>query len=507
MGTSFRVAFVVGASALIGLLPSVTGSTGALIVLALGITALGLLVVRHASASPPRLLPGSRQALSAGLLDARKESGQPEAPGPRIPRALFYLGALTVSMITLRPVLGVNVSELFFIAAFAGSVCSVLGGHPVARVPVALAIGVGVFTFGGAISSLGAFSSNASFTEVLQGIYVMLLWFWTGTMLLRTGEQLRAAVSLWTISAAVCGLGAVWQTLGVETFTGPLQGGRATSWAGHPNELGGLMAVSLLPALALATHSGAARTRLARTLRWLAVSLIGAGLLLSGSVGSMLGGMVGVMVWLSLPSVRTPLRATVTLGLVAIVATAVLGAGRVTSPIERLELVTTVSATNYDAGSGAARVAQWKAAWEGIKDSPVVGHGLDDASRGVQFVDNGINGYGILHGVPIVTWYAAGAFGFLGYLIILWSVARTGWAGILRERSDDERSLGWSLLAAFLAFFIYSWTEPFVFTQYGWLAAVTLVAWCARRDALGQPATIRHEQQAGTSAAPRLRPA
>lgn len=469
------VAAVVAGAAAAAVVPSLTGTSGALILLTAGTAGLGVVVAWERSRSGYGLARLSPEADTAD---------EAPAPGLRLARWLFYVGLLTVSIMEWRPAIGLTPFEICFIASFAVCVGSVLLGGAVARLPGALVIGAGLFAAGGAVSSVGAEAPGQSVVEVLQGVYVMLLWFWTGTMVLRTGDHIRTALTLFTVSSAVCGLGAIWQVLGIEIFTGPAGGGRANSWAGHPNDLGGMMAVALVPALALASWSRPGGRSL---LRWLAVGSIGAGLVLSGSVAGMTAAVLAVVVWLGVAGVRQQLRVAGAVALVCVATTAFIGSGRAASPIQRFQQVSIESATDVERGTGPARIPPIKAAWEAISESPVVGKGMDKNGRAVSYFDNGRTSRGILHGAPVAVWYQAGGLGFLGYMLVTLTILAAGWRGMLATRSSQERSLGWALAAAYLAFFVWSLSSPLFFTQYGWLAGVLTVAWCLRREPLREP--------------------
>jgi hypothetical protein len=470
-------ALAVVGSAVVGLTPVLLGPIATAVAAMLAIGVVGTFVLRRFATSGSR--PGVQRLLAA---DAPEEAGRDETVvrAYRFPRILFYIGALTTSNVVFRPALGLTPSEVFFFGALGMAVLIAFRSGTIAPLPASLMVGAGLFSFGGGISSIGADNPTVSATETMQGIYVMLLWFWAALMVLRTVEHARIAVSLFTISAAVCGLGAIWQSFGFDFLTGPLEGGRATSWAGHPNDLGGMMAVALLPALALATTSWGPSTTRQRILRWLVVGLIGSGLVLSGSVGGMTGGIVGVIIWLAVPTVRVPVRAALAVGVVALVAGAGLMGDRISSPRDHFERVFTVREINDGNGSIENRMASWEAAWDRINDNPVVGTGLDGSGRGVTVTDRGATGTGILHGAPIAAWYIAGIFGLLGYLVVSWVVGLTGWRGMMRASNQNERALGWAMASGFFAFWIFEWSEPLVFTQYGWLVAVILIAWSAR---------------------------
>jgi hypothetical protein len=200
------------------------------------------------------------------------------------------------------------VSEIFFLLALGVTGIAVLAGRPSARVPHGLIIGVAIFALGGAISSIGAESTTSSVSQTLQGIYVMLLWVWTGATVLRTRRQVVVALGCWTFSSALNGLAALLQVMDVSLLGGALEGSRATGLTDHPNDLGAACAVALIPALMLATTrlpgSGWRGGGQLRPVGWCLLALTAIGVILSASVGAMFAGLIAILVWLLAPAVR-----------------------------------------------------------------------------------------------------------------------------------------------------------------------------------------------------------
>lgn len=452
-----------------------------LVVCVAGMAVLGAIFLRRAlrGVSSP-----------TGVERIREEIGEPvgvegvvrEPWDLRFSRMLFYLGTALVAEAAWRPALGLTVSELLFISAFGGCLFVALRGHPVASLPLSLTVGVFLFVFGGTLSSISAASPSESGTEVLHAIYVMLLWAWTGVMVLRSRRQILVAMTLWVVSAAVGGLGAITQVFGVDALTGPLEGNRATGFAQHPNDLGGATAVALVPALFLATRSAFGQAPWTRTLQWTLVGLVATGLVLSASVAGMAAALVGIIFWLSSPSVRASGRVAVVAALAAILVIGSLAGGRVTSPTERLEQVTSRLGTRPGTGSGEERVSIVKRAWPRIKEDPLIGTGLDATGTVVTITSGGQTRPYQAHGAPLAAWYEAGIFGLVGILVVFGALARAGWRALAGTESDTDLLLGWALLGALAAFAVYALTAPLFFQQYGWLAAVMLLAWRSRRE-------------------------
>jgi len=472
-------------AALLGLLPAQLSLPGVALAALVGVIALTALVFRRAVR--PVSVTGSQNAAPRSDpvgSDATRHAGDPIL---RIPRWLFYAGALTVGQGTLRPALGLTVSEIFFIAAFGCAVFAVLLGRPMARLPVALVLGVGIFAVGGLISSPGAVSPFASEATVLQGVYVMLLWIWTGATVLRTRAHVLTALALWTISAGLDGFTAITQVAGISALAGPLEGTRATGLTDHPNDLGGVCAIALVPALMLATSrfSGSSVRppgSFKGLFRWIVLSLVAAGLVLSASVGSMLAAFLAIVVWLIAPAVRAPGRVAVVTALAFTVLAVMLAGGRITSPTERVAQVTDTNGISATSGSGGVRVRTVERALPRIASDPLIGTGLDATGGTVNVISQGTSAKYQVHGQPISAWYQAGFLGFLGILIVVVTLARSSWRAV--ATGDRQGHLiGLAIFAAFVAFLIHALSTPFYFQQYQWITGVMLLAWTLRRDA------------------------
>jgi hypothetical protein len=477
------VVLTVAAGALAGLAPGLLPLTTSLILCAAGLLLLLIATIRWLVPTEVARRPEASPAESGPVgepLDASDDVVAEEPTTLRLARALFYIGAATVAQASWRPGLGLTVSEIVFLAAFACCCLAVLRGHPIARVPSSLAAGVLVFATGGAISSLNAASVAESGVEVLQAIYVMLLWVGTATMVLRTRRHVIVAITLWGLSAAVNGVGAISQVAGIGDLAGPLEGSRATGFTDHPNDLGAAAAVALVPCLLLAT-SGWDRSPGVRSLRWVITVLVTLGLVFSASVAAMAAALIALIMWFSLPSARGG-RVAVVLAIAAALMSSFAWGGEVTSPVERLEQVTSPIGTSPAAGSGSERLEIVESVWPRIVEDPFVGSGLGREDLSLKILSGGVTREQQVHGAPLAAWYEAGILGFLGMLLVLVALAVTGWRASSGAHGASERRIGWGLIAAFSGFVVYALSAPMYFQQYGWLAAVMLVAWWSQVD-------------------------
>lgn len=494
---------VLGAAlgALVGLVPGTLSLTGTIAIGLIGGGALVLMAFRRRvwRARPSSRRPGAEiGALAKGM---GRPVSRSEESILRIPRLLFYLGAATVTLSSFRVAFGLTLSEMFFIGAFVAAALAVIAGRPAASVPNGLVAGVALFAAGGLISSHNAASPDRSVVEVVQAVYVMLLWAWAGATVLRSRTQLLTAMSLWTASAALNGLAAITQVAGFTALAGPLEGIRATGFTIHANDLGAVCAVALIPALMLATNRFRGRTlgidSFVRTPRWIVVGLIAVGLVLSGSVTAMLAAFVAVLVWMTAPSVRASGRLAVVTALAFAVFAVALVGSRVTSPTERLSQVTSSSPAVPGSGTADVRLRTVERALSRIESDPVAGVGFDGAGGVVTVIDKGTSTIYPVHSAPVAAWYEGGILGFAGLLIVAFTLAKISLRSI-GGGDESDLLIGLAIFAAGIAFVIVALASPFVFQEYGWYAAVLAVAWWARRqeeargaDAVVSPAPAR----------------
>jgi O-antigen ligase len=299
--------------------------------------------------------------------------------------------------------------------------------------------------------------------------------------------QITTAVRLWTISAGLTGAGAVAQLLWGDVIPGATPSwGRMTGFTPHMTDLGGITCLALPPALWL----------IARTKDWgiqrlaglATVAAIAAGLVLSGSVGSMLAAAVGVFVWLALGGARLRSIAVVAVlaGVVAVPALANLARIGGVSPATRLEQVIE---SEGEEGSLWSRLEAYQVAWETIGRSPYVGAGLDDKSSrvdvmGLELLPDGVAIFNRhqVHNLLLGSWYGAGLLGVLGVLAILVGILRAGIASFARAGDEEERLLAAALVASFAGFVVFAQGTVVLYQRYGWIGSALLIAVWAQQS-------------------------
>lgn len=399
------------------------------------------------------------------------ESEAHEDPRLRPARIAYYVGAATIGFLTIRPAMDFTASDWIFLGALGigALVVIVQGLAPDYLVPRAVTVGVLLFALGGLLSSLEAVNPNASAFVVVRMLYLTVIWFWLGTLVLQTREHIQNAVIAWVGSVALCSSGAVAQYFYGDVIPGGAVGfGRMSGFTGHFNILGGLAATAFVPALMLAVDSPRRVVRLAGTL---STALIAAGLLLSGSVGGLIAATVATMVWLALRGVSV--RILVSGGAVAAAAFLLMSATGSTnspSPVDRIQRVT--SAEEAGAGTGGTvytRLEGYSLAWSRIAEQPFIGVGLDATSSEEELENHSV------HNLLLGPWFTAGLLGVIGIATLIVGAVATG-LRVLRNTTGPTRSSTAALLASLVAFIQHAMGEPILFVRYGWFPTALLIA-------------------------------
>jgi len=378
-----------------------------------------------------------------------------------------------MALLTVRPAAAFTLSDWLFLLALVLTALAAMRSRKTVgfHVPLAVICGAVLFAVGGLISSSQAVQPVSSAAVVARILYITIPWFWLGTVLLRTPGHVRRAVNAWVVSVSICGAGAVAQLFDNEIIPdGGVYHGRATGFTVHPNELGGLAAVAFVPALMLAVN---ARGYM-RAVNWSAAIFVGAGLLLSGSVGALLAAVVSTGVWIVASRRAVPTVAFLTA--LVLGGTVLLGTTGtdVASPGERFARVTEADVPRRTGGTLHSRIDVYRAAWDQIATQPFVGVGLDEESSNRRLEHQ-------VHNILLLPWFAAGLLGMLGILVLLTSVIVAGLRVIGSVRTTDDRNLAISLYAGFIAFVVFAMSEPVLFVRFGWAPAAFLIAFWAQR--------------------------
>lgn len=386
-------------------------------------------------------------------------------PGMMLPRILYYLGAASVILLVVRPTRVMTISDWFFLGSLVCVIAVLLlsGNVSFTGLPNGVVIGIAIFAVGAGVSSLNTTSVIASITVLVRFAYLTLAWFWLGTLVLKTPKHVRTAIVCWTASAAAVGAASVIQLqLGdVIPGTSPV-GGRMTGLTQHINDLGGSTAVALVPAIMITSILPSRLGRLGSAL--VILPLIVAGMVLSGSVGGLGAGAIGILIWVLMGRVSSKaILSGIAVGLVVFLILSLQRQAGAPNPLERFQGSTDIESQYC---SLCSRLDNNQAAWEAIEQSPIIGSGLTSVTpTGVE-----------VHNMILGAWFEAGILGALGIIIILSTVIHVGLDAIRRARSEEEWTICLALLTSFLSFVILSMGQPILFQRYGWISAGLLLA-------------------------------
>jgi O-antigen ligase len=460
-----------GAGVAVAVLCLLAGSAVALlpyhaVLLILGLTLGGLVFVLArslVSRQTGALVNVAQSSKPAGRLDETAES-----PDFRLPRLLYYLGLISLGQLTVRPIFPITVSDWLFLASLGVLLVQVVVRRARMPYPISTLLfwGVSLFAIGGLLSTFDSHAAKASIAVIVRIVYLTIVWFWLGSVVLQRRKHVHTAVVLWVVSAAVSGLGAIFQLFFGDVIPGTdPEWGRMTGFTQHMNDLGGLTAVALIPALMVALRpSGRLATRLIAYVPFL---LVFTGLILSGSVGGLLAAGVATFLWFCWS--RTTVRTVAILVVIAVGAGVLFSERAASQSLTPLQRISRVTAPEGSTGATLwSRVDTYGAAMRRVEQNPLIGVGLDEQSA---TIDNYVP-----HNLVIGTWFKSGIVGLVGMLLIFFAIGKTGWLALRDASVSDDQMVAVALLCAVAAFVTFSMSAPILYTRYGWISAALLVA-------------------------------
>ena len=387
--------------------------------------------------------------------------------GQRAPELFFYVGMLTIGLPAFR-IGWATVSDLLFLAALLLSLTRPWRHSRPPPLPGLLIAGAIIYALGALLATSTTPTPLESLAVAARFMYLLLAWFWLASTVLSNVRKLERAVILWVSSAALSGVGSLAQLLGIRIFEPEVDFyNRMIGFTQHPNDLGGLTGIALLPALVLASRKGVSWHL--RTFALLVLLFVAIGLLLSGSVSGLTAAVVAIAVWLSLAGRRSVFSAIPLLALVAVILliSASINAGNI-SPIRRIAATTATDGsegtTLWDREETNRVALQW------LSHHPFIGVGLDSASR---YTSNGLE----VHNLLLGAWFTTGLLGLAGMAIILLSVFMAG-RSVLKTNRGRHLWFHTSTIAAFLGSFAFAMSAPIIHQRYAWTAAaLVLVCW------------------------------
>lgn len=391
--------------------------------------------------------------------------------------ALFVGGMLFVAAPVLRPLAGTTTADWLFAGSFLLVVVESLSGRtPTLRVPpVWLLAGGGLVLLSSVLSAAASATPASALAAGVKFFAVTVGWIWLGALVLEGVDQVCLAVLAWLIGATAASIGAFVQLAFGDVIAGTSPSyNRMTGLTGQVNELGVITATALIPAVGLLVLT---RGRDRCLLAAIGLLLI-CGLFLSGSLSSLAGLLVGIVVAVALagrPLLRILARRRnlIAIGVAAVVLCAgvalAVADGLVRSPWKHL-----IASTSRAGGAAAKqqesfwfRVDTLKAAWRVIKAHPVFGVGHNPDALGLVRVS-------YVHDVLLGAWAGLGFAAMIGVVLCL--VAPFAVAVGLLRRPLDFRPLLIALTGAAVVFTVYVLVSPALYRRYGWVPALLLIA-------------------------------
>ena len=399
------------------------------------------------------------------------ELAPPPAAGAALARGLYYAGTATIGILLLR-FRGATVSDLLYLLSLVAIVAGLIvsSANPRVLLPRGLVVGVLVFCTGGLITAFYSASATDNLSVLIRVGYLVAVWFWLGTMVLTEPRHVRTAMFWWVVSAAVASAGAIVQTVFGDVIPGgTVHFGRVSGLTDHVNDLGGLAGVAAVPALALLyKRMGASAPQ--RVTAIVCLPVIGAGLMLSGSISGAMAAVVSGFVFVV--ATRTFVRGLVAFLLLLAVSAAIAASGispYFESPFDRVTESTTNSGT--DNATFWSRIDSYEAAWVEIRAHPLYGVGLSPGdtptATGAQVHNNLMK--------PL---FEGGAFAAIGMTLVYLLVGLAGWQTAVRARSPEEHLLALAALSSYIAYFTWGLSQPALFKRFGWMSgALVLAIW------------------------------
>lgn len=398
------------------------------------------------------------------------------------------VGLAFVGLPLLRLPGGLTVSDAAFAVAIVALLVHAVTGR--ARLstmmpPGALMVGVGLFALGGLVSTLGAQYPRESIGALLRVVFATLALTWLAQSL-ATIRRVVSGMWLWALSAGVCGACAIAQFVTHKPlFSGALLVfGRYSGVTGHPNDLGAICAVALLPSLwLLARH---------RKTRWVALALpiagcVLAGLALSGSVGATLAALAGLTSWAVLARAWKALLVGAAIVVVIALLSVTIESDRLSSPFHRG--VTTTTSKDYN--TLLLRIEIGRVVWARIQDHPLIGQGLGFSNESTV----GLTSTGLYaHNHLLLAWDGAGLAGLLGMWMIIVAYGVICLRTVRSVRSETVLSAARALTSAYVAFLVLGLSFPILYQRFAWLVGSFVVALSFARSTCDKRRQVTRDQ-------------
>jgi hypothetical protein len=424
--------------------------------------------------------------LAQGRADTREDR---EDIFVRASRAIAYVGVAFVLLLHFKITKGLNLSDGIFAIAAILLLLSRRPPKPAPRTP-AWYVGAFLFVLAWVAASINSDYKALSLLVVFNAIYVFFVLQYLLRQLLDTRERIQHAMVAYIVGATVSAFVCILQVgLHILTFApsgpGAISGGdtRAIGLSGQPDFAGVSFALGIVFSLGLLVERGWHRKR------WLVACIVVMVVadLLTGSVGGFATTLVGCFALFIVQgfNLRTVFAVLLSFAFVYVLVFSVIDPGSNLNLIARIEATTHANGTS-NSGTLQLRIDTIKDGWDGIVQSPILGHGLDQTTLAVYY-DQFLYVHYPPHNMIILYWFGGGIFMLVGVLIMMGSsVNRLVSGGRLRGKNKD--TLRATVFAACILVVFFSLQAPSFIDR--WLWFVFILGLCFRDPAVPAPEGI-----------------
>jgi O-antigen ligase len=354
--------------------------------------------------------------------------------------------------------------------------------------PRALAASVVLVTFA-TISGFASWDPVDSIRVVVRLAYLTMLWFWMLRCLSLNRRALAIFLTAWRWGVITSAIAAIAANAGLIQLGIANSEDRQTAWFGHPNDLGGYLAVAV-PVFILGAPTTSNRRGATGLWRAVLLGLIVFGLSTTGSMSAFLSASVGsvaaglaILITGPRDTGRRHTHPLKIMALTVVGAIALLMLSQTDTPV--VERFTRFGeGDQYVAGSVNDRGAANQAVFGSFDDILVVGHGLDDRAQADLEAPLGV------HNMYLKMLYEAGLIGATALILLLVVALQQAWRLMRASRATalhrDIAAVFGSLVAAVL----FSNFQPTSIQRFYWLPiAMIQCYWTLRRTEIASGAT------------------
>jgi O-antigen ligase len=336
------------------------------------------------------------------------------------------------------------------------------------------------------ISSFRSWDPADSMNTVVRLGYLTMLWFWMLRCLSIDRRTIALLLRAWRWGALVTSIAVVLANAGMFKLGVPNAEGRQTGWFGHPNDLGGYLAVSI-PLFVMATPVAVTERHQLRALwRPLQLGLVVFGMSTAGSMSAFLGAAAGTLATgFAFLLTNDPgggrRRATHPLKLATLVLLALLGlVALIRTDTPLVQRVTRLGeGDSYVSGSIDSRTNGNAEVINSLDQVLVIGHGLDNFAQQDLEIEIGV------HNMYLKLTYEAGLIAAVALVLILVFTLHQAWRLLLSTRSTMIHRDICAVLGCVVAAIVFANFQPTTIQRFYWLPiAMIQCYWTLRRSEL-----------------------